>query len=175
MHHQEGASICLFAIGICYVPFSSSLSSPSLLSLSSSALCIVLCCRCLIYYEIRTWLLVFQMLSAQAIISNSPGCRKKKKNERRKCNAPPAEKLLIDTHSGGTLATLAQLPFPYSFCHFSAKFDLYRFYYICFFATPMQPLPLIPLISGHRPWLFLLFRVALMNSNVCVIELLKFH
>lgn len=30
-------------------------------------------------------------------------------------------------------------------------------------------------IPGHRPWLFLLFRVALMNSNVCVIELLKFH
>lgn len=118
-------------------------SSPSLLSLSSSALCIVLCCRCLIYYEIRTWLLVFQMLSAQAIISNSPGCRKK--NER-KCYAPPAEKLLIDTHSGGTLATLAQLPFPYSFCHFSAKFDLYRFYYICFFATPKQPLPCL------HPW-----------------------
>lgn len=76
-------------------------SSPSPLSLSSSALCIVLCWRCLIYYEIRTWLLVFQMLSAQAIISNSPGCRKKK-NERRKCNAPPAGKLLIDTHSVGT-------------------------------------------------------------------------
>lgn len=147
MHHQEGASICLFAIGICYVPFSSSLSSPSLLSLSSSALCIVLCCRCLIYYEIRTWLLVFQMLSAQAIISNSPGCRKKKKKMKEENVTHP---LPGNSSSTRTVEVRWQpwdsFPFLYSFCHFSAKFDLYRFYYICFFATPMQALPCL------HPW-----------------------
>lgn len=122
------------------VPFSS-LHTARLCSALSSALCIVLCCRCLIYYEIRTWLLVFQMLLAQAIISNSPCCQKKEmKRYERKCNAPlPGTSSSTRTGNPGCL-----LPCPsssaYSFCHFSAKFDLYRFYYICFFATPLQPL-----------------------------------
>lgn len=57
----------------------------------------------------------------------------------------PAGKLLIDTHKQEK--KMPWIPFhwaslpTYSFCHFGAKFDLYTFYYICFFATPTQPCP----------------------------------
>lgn len=101
----------------------------------------------------------------------------------------PAGKLLIDSHKQEK--KMPWIPFhwaslpAYSFCHFGAKFDLYTFYYICFFATPTQPCPalLYPALPASLQtdlWqsplvVFLLFRVALMNSNVCVIELLKFQ
>lgn len=113
--------------------------------------------------------------------------QKKKRMER-----TPAGKLLIDTHKQEK--KMPWIPFhwsslpTYSFCHFGAKFDLYTFYYICFFATPTQPclavpchaLPALPASLRTDLWqsplvVFLLFRVALMNSNVCVIELLKFQ
>lgn len=59
----------------------------------------------------------------------------------------PAGKLLIDTHKQEK--KMPWIPFhwaslpAYSFCHFGAKFDLYTFYYICFFATPTQPCPAV--------------------------------
>lgn len=73
------------------------------------------------------------MLLAQAIISNSSPKKKEKRME-----GTPAGKLLIDTHKQAKKMPWIPLP-SYSFCHFGAKFDLYTFYYICFFATPTQP------------------------------------
>lgn len=77
-----------------------------------------------------------------------------------------------------------QLGFPpnlHSFCHFSAKFDLYTFYYICFFCYPNTaqacsalPYPALPcsaclhpfaVISGNRPWLFFSVTVVPCGAN----------
>lgn len=109
----------------------------------------------------------------------------------------PAGQLLIDTHKQAKKMPCNALHWAslrtYTPFAISALNLIYiHFIIFAFSATPTQPRPPLPypvlpcaaclhpfeVISGNRPWLFfllLLFRVALMNSNVCVIELLKFH
>lgn len=138
MHHTERELpfICLFAIGICCV-----LSPSSFLLL----FCIEfpLCCRCLIYYEIRTWLLVFQMLLAQAIISNSSP-KKERRMER-----TPAGQLLIDTHKQAKEMPCNPLHWAslrtYTPFAISALNLIYiHFIIFAFSATPTQPRPALP-------------------------------
>lgn len=111
----------------------------------------------------------------------------------------PAGQLLIDTHKQAKKMPCNALHWAslrtYTPFAISALNLIYiHFIIFAFSATPTRlrpalPYPTLPcpcssclhpfeVISGNRPWLFfllLLFRVALMNSNVCVIELLKFH
>lgn len=87
----------------------------------------------LIYYEIRTWLLVFQMLLAQAIISPLPMNKNAplQWTSLRHANPELTKVQGCPKKLSSLLSNPSSLP-THSFCHFSAKFDLYTFYYICF-------------------------------------------